>query len=133
MKAGGYACSYCKAFKVQNNMASVLQHVHAKNKDKQDPTIKHMCEAAALRSEEIDNLDQNLLHFHDRTNSEPEIDLKKDTSRNNDDQEDTGDEDKQLNLRKFIPQKAHKYQPAGIRWSTRYSINVREHNSVSER
>ena len=81
MKAGGYACPICKALKIQNNMGNVLQHVHAKHKEKQDPRIKQMSEAAAQRVEDIDNVYQNPLQLHDSRDSEPDIDLTTDTEK----------------------------------------------------
>ena len=72
-------------------MANVLQHVYAKHKDKQDPTIKQKSEAAVQRCKEIDNVDQNSLKLHDRTDNEPDIDLTKDTDNNDYDLRNIGD------------------------------------------
>ena len=113
-------------------MANVLQHVRAKRKDKQDSAIKQMLEAAAERNEEFENARQISLQLHHRTDSERDIDFANDAGNKNDDPEDAGDKNKQPDLRKFIPQKAHKYQPGGICWGTTCPGNVQELKSVSK-
>ena len=78
-----------------------------------------MCEAAAQRNEEINNVGKNPLQLHHRTDSEPDIDLAKDTGKTNDDLEVIGYEHLQQSLRNIFSQKAYKYQLVGVRCSIR--------------
>ena len=132
MKARGCECPFGKVLKVQNSMANVFRHVRAKSEDKKDPAKKQMLEAATERNKEINKASQISLQLHDRTDSELDIDLTSDAGNNNDDPEDAVDKNKQPNLRKFIPKKAHNYQPGEICWGTTCPRNARELNSVSE-
>ena len=110
----------------------MLQYIHAERKDKCDPTIKEMHEAAVQHNQVAQ--DDSQVFEPMRYQSDSELDIYLTTEMNNSEDEliALSDEDLRQDMAKFIPQKAHKYKATAKGWSTRFSKNVRERHRVTE-
>ena len=60
---------------IQNNTANVLQHIHTKHKDKCDPTIKEIHEAAVQHNQDAQDDSQVFEPMRCQSDSELDLDL----------------------------------------------------------
>ena len=113
MKLGGYACPYCTDVKVQNNRINVLQHIHAKHKDRRDPTIQEMREAACnINKQEPD--DEEMVE---------KIDAESDHDSNRADS---------IHVTKLVPKRSVKLSAVSKKWHSRCTRNVLDNSSVDQ-
>ena len=50
MRSPGYTCPFCYKLKAQNNVQNLMQHIRSKHRDRSEPCINELREAAQGRS-----------------------------------------------------------------------------------